>query len=151
MTPSGGFSGWLPDWLSSGLFPGRESGLLALFLSSFLSATLLPGSSELVLLALLAAHPEQWPAALLLATLGNTLGGMSTYLLARLLPARADLSRQHWVRHHGPPVLLLSWLPVVGDGLCAAAGWLRLNPLSSLLWMSGGKFLRYGVLTLPFL
>lgn len=65
-----------------------EAGLAGLFLASFLASTLLPGGSELVLLALLAAHPEQaWPA-LLLATLGNTLGGMSTYALGRLLPQR---------------------------------------------------------------
>jgi membrane protein YqaA with SNARE-associated domain len=129
--------------------PGPEAGLFALFLASFLSATLLPGGSELVLAGMLALHPEQLGAALVLATAGNTLGGMSTYLLARLLPQRADTSRRAWLRR-GPAILLLSWAPLVGDALCAGAGWLRLPWRACLLWMALGKGLRYAVIALPF-
>jgi len=127
------------------LDPGPEAGLAALFASSFLSATLLPGGSELVLAGVLALRPEQLVAALTLATLGNTLGGMSTWALARLLPGKADTGRLAWVRHHGAPILLLSWVPVIGDALCAAAGWLRLAWLPCLLWMAAGKLLRYAL------
>ncbi len=130
--------------------PGPQAGLAALFLSSFLSATLLPGSSELVLAGVLSLHPEQVGAALALATTGNTLGGMSTYLLARLLPERAEASRRDWVRRGGPPILLLSWAPVVGDALCAAAGWLRLPWPACLAWMAIGKLLRYAIVALTF-
>jgi len=130
--------------------PGPDAGLFALFLASFLSATLLPGGSELVLAGMLALHPEQLGAALAVATVGNTLGGMSTYLLARLLPQRADTSRQGWVLRRGPPILLLSWAPLVGDALCAGAGWLRLPWRACLLWMALGKGLRYGAVALPF-
>ncbi|AYH45816.1 DedA family protein [Azoarcus sp. DN11] len=126
--------------------PGPDAGLAALFLSSFLSATLLPGGSELVLAGVLKLRPEQLAPALALATLGNTLGGMSTWGLARLLPQRADTTRLDWVRRHGAPVLLLSWAPVVGDALCAAAGWLRLAWLPCLLWMGLGKLLRYALI-----
>ena len=63
-----------------------EAGLAGLFLASFLSATLLPGGSEAVLFAVIRLHPEQTLPALLLATLGNTLGGMVTYYMGRLLP-----------------------------------------------------------------
>jgi len=136
-------------------FPGfeltSEIGLTGLFLSSFLSATLLPGSSEVFFLVLLTQLPEQWPAAVITATAGNTLGGMSTYLLARLLPQRADVSRLAWVRRYGAVTLLLSWAPVIGDALCAAAGWLRLRWRRCLLWMTLGKGLRYAVLALPFI
>lgn len=127
------------------LDPGPEGGLLALFASSFLSATLLPGGSELVLAGILKLRPEQLAIALALATLGNTLGGMSTWALARLLPAKADISHLAWVRRHGAPVLLLSWAPLVGDALCAAAGWLRLAWLPCLIWMATGKLLRYAL------
>lgn len=128
-------------------------GLFGLFISSFLAATLLPGGSEVVFVALLLAHPEQTGVALALATLGNTLGGMTTYGMARLIPAKVgadDTARTppgaryiEPLRRHGAPVLLLAWAPVVGDALCAAAGWLRLPWLSCLLWMALGKGVRY--------
>jgi membrane protein YqaA with SNARE-associated domain len=127
--------------------PSPEAGLLGLFFSSFLSATLLPGSSEAVLFALLRLHPEQVAMAWFLATLGNTLGGMTTYWMARAIPQNGlgRLSPQHLasVRRWGSISLLLSWAPLVGDGLCVAAGWLRLRWLPCLLCMALGKGLRY--------
>lgn len=128
------------------LDPGPDAGLAALFISSFLSATLLPGGSEIVLGGVLSLRPEQLIAALALATAGNTLGGMSTWWLARQLPEKADGSRIEWVRRHGAPVLFLAWAPIIGDALCGAAGWLRLPWLPCLLWMAAGKLLRYGVI-----
>ncbi len=130
-----------------------EAGLAGLFLASFLSATLLPGGSEAVLFAVLRLHPEQMLPALVLATLGNTLGGMVTYAMGRLLPqhlapeklSAAVSTRTALARRHGPPVLLLAWAPVIGDALCAAAGWLRLPPLACTLWMAAGKAARYAV------
>jgi membrane protein YqaA with SNARE-associated domain len=120
-----------------------EAGLLGLFLSSFLAATLLPGGSEAVLFALLKLHPEQAVPALALATLGNTLGGMTTYGMARLLPERKLPEKSAVVARHGAPILILAWAPIVGDALCAAAGWLRLPWLPCVLWMALGKGLRY--------
>ena len=122
-----------------------EAGLAGLFLASFLSATLLPGGSEAVLFAVVALHPEQMLPALVLATLGNTLGGMVTYYMGRLLPQHLAPEKSALARRHGPPVLLLAWTPVVGDALCAAAGWLRLNWLQCALWMLLGKLARYVV------
>lgn len=126
--------------------PGPEAGLAALFTSSFLAATLLPGGSEFVLAGVLALRPEQLVAALALATLGNTLGGLSTLGLARLLPQQANTAQLAWVRARGAPILLLSWAPIIGDALCAAAGWLRLPWLHCLLWMAIGKLLRYALI-----
>lgn len=119
-------------------------GLGALFLSSFLAATLLPGGSEFVFAGVLASGAATlWPA-LVVATLGNTLGGSSSYLVGRLVPDRKLGGRAlEWMRRWGAPVLLLSWVPVVGDALCVAAGWLRLPILWSLLFMAMGKFARY--------
>jgi membrane protein YqaA with SNARE-associated domain len=122
-----------------------EAGLLGLFLSSFLAATLLPGGSEVVLFALVRLHPEQATTALILATIGNTLGGMTTYGMARLLPQAKLPERSAVATRHGAPILILAWAPIVGDALCAAAGWLRLPWLQCALWMALGKGLRYGV------
>lgn len=123
-----------------------EASLTGLFVASFLAATVLPGGSEAVLLAVLLAHPELAPTALGLATLGNTLGGMTTYALGRALPDRTRPEKSALVGRHGAPILLLSWVPLIGDALCAAAGWLRVPWLSSLLWMATGKAARYGVI-----
>ncbi|HWH47101.1 MAG TPA: YqaA family protein [Burkholderiales bacterium] len=122
-------------------------GLGALFLSSFLAATLLPGGSEVVFAAVLASGTATvWPA-LAVATFGNTLGGMSSYLVGRLIPDRKiGANTMEWVRRRGAPVLLLSWVPVIGDALCVAAGWLRLNPWWSVLFIALGKFGRYCVI-----
>lgn len=121
-------------------------GLGGLFLSSFLSATLLPGNSEIVLLAVLHEAPSlKWPAVAV-ATLGNALGGMSSYLIGRLLPQPAEGRALTWLRRYGPAALLLSWVPVVGDGLCVASGWLRHNALAAAAFIALGKAARYWAL-----
>lgn len=127
-----------------------EASLAGLLVASFLAATLLPGGSEAVFLAVVLGHPEQSAAALFLATLGNTAGGMTTYALGRWLPGKVGAGEAAravvWLRRHGAPLLLFAWAPLVGDVLCGAAGWLRLHWLPSLLWMAIGKGARYAVL-----
>lgn len=126
----------------------ETSGLVGLFASSFLAATLLPGGSELVFAGLLMSGTATlWPA-LGVATLGNTLGGLSSYLVGRFIPERkAEPVRMlEWVRRHGAPILLLSWVPLIGDALCVAAGWLRLNAWWAVLFIAAGKFVRYYVI-----
>jgi len=121
--------------------------LWALFASAFVSSTILPGNSEIVLVAVLKAGGANPVAAVAVATLGNTLGGMTTYGIGRLLPSRIPEGKAiARVRRFGVAALLLSWLPVVGDALCAAAGWLRLNWAACALVMAAGKAARYAVL-----
>ena len=120
--------------------------LIALFASSFLAATLLPGGSEAVLFGVLRLDPQQYWPALAVATLGNTLGGMSSYLIGRSVPQRAEIKGLDWIKRHGSPALLLAWVPILGDPLCVAAGWLRVNPWLSALFMAVGKFARYLVI-----
>ena len=120
-----------------------EFSLGALFLSSFLAATLLPGGSEAVLFGVLKLDAGLlWPA-LSLATLGNTLGGLSSYLLGRILPQREPTRSLEWLRRYGAAALLLAWAPLIGDALCVAAGWLRLNALWVTVFMALGKLGRY--------
>ena len=119
-----------------------EGGLAGVFLAGFLAATVVPFSSEAVLFGYLRLHPEMAAPAVALATLGNTAGGMTTYLLGRLVP-RKEFPHLELVRKHGAPVLLFAWLPIVGDALCAAAGWLRVHWLAALGCMAAGRFARY--------
>ena len=121
-------------------------GLWGLFASSFLSATLLPGNSEIVLVALLQQAPHlAWPAVAV-ATAGNTLGGFTSYLLGRFLPKPIPHRALDWLARYGPVALLLSWVPVIGDGLCVASGWLRQNVAAATLFIALGKFARYWAL-----
>ena len=117
--------------------------LWALFASSFLAATLLPGGSEFVFAGILNAKPHLYWPALAVATVGNTLGGMSSYLIGRVIPQRTELKGLKWVQSYGSSVLLAAWVPILGDPLCVAAGWLRINPWLSTLFMTIGKFARY--------
>jgi membrane protein YqaA with SNARE-associated domain len=120
--------------------------LWGLFVSSLLAATLLPGGSEAVLYSVLKLHPELFWPALLVGTLGNTLGGMVSFGMGWLLPQTQQLKHVEKVRKHGTPALLFAWAPLIGDALCLAAGWLRLNPWHAALFMLLGKFARYFVL-----
>jgi len=131
------------------------AGLWLLFSSSFLSSTLLPGGSEAILVY--AAHEAFAPDALLwlIATVGNTLGGMTGWLIGwwiqKRYPARALVKPSHQQAMHrlsryGSPILLLSWLHIIGDPLCLAAGWAGIRPLPALLFIALGKGLRYALL-----
>ncbi len=126
-----------------------EAGLGGLFLASFLAATVLPGGSEPLLWGFLHLYPaEMWPA-LALASLGNTAGGMTSWWCGRYLPRwqrLENLPHRERMARWGSPALLLSWLPLVGDALCVAAGWLRLHWLPCCLFMAVGKFARYWLL-----
>lgn len=123
-----------------------DTSLGALFTSSFLAATLLPGGSELALVAVLKMHPGQYWLALSVATLGNTLGGLSSYFIGRVIPQKENLRGLPALKKFGSPALLLSWVPFIGDPLCVAAGWLRFNVLLAALFIALGKFARYWVI-----
>ena len=116
--------------------------LAALFAASFVAATLFPLPSEAALFAYLQVHPESKALAVSVATVGNTAGGMTSYLLGRVIP-RKELKHAKTVQRHGAPVLLLAWLPLVGDALCVAAGWLRVNWALALGFMAAGRLARY--------
>lgn len=132
------------------LSPG--GGLAAVFAASFLAATVVPFASEAVLFGYLKLHPDHAAAAIALATFGNTAGGMTTYFIGRLLPARTqarfDPRALAMIRRYGSPLTFFAWLPVLGDALCAAAGWLRINWLAALGFMAAGRFARYLVIAL---
>ena len=118
--------------------------LLALFGASFVAATLFPLPSEAALFAYLRAYPEHAVLAVAVATAGNTLGGMTTYLIGRLVPNREIDGRTVRLLHRwGAPATFFAWLPIVGDALAAGAGWLRVNGLAVAAFMAAGRLSRY--------
>jgi membrane protein YqaA with SNARE-associated domain len=118
--------------------------LATLFATSFVAATLIPLPSEAALFAYVHVRPQETALAVAVATVGNTAGGMTSYLIGRLLPSkRIDARAIERVRRYGAPITALTWLPVVGDALCVAAGWLRMNALAVLAFMTAGRLARY--------
>jgi membrane protein YqaA with SNARE-associated domain len=122
--------------------------LWALAVSAFTSATILPGTSEAALSAFVLAHPSAAWRGFIVATLANTAGSLSSYLLGRLIPpakleAKISKTLRDFAQKYGFWSLALAWVPVVGDALCLAAGALRLNPWLSALALLAGKALRY--------
>ena len=132
-------------WLSA--LPA-DYGLSGVALSAFLSSTVLPGTSEAAAAAWQLAHPEDFWLTLTVAGVANTAGAMTTYLLGRLFPQKKapDQGALSRLRRWGVPALLLTWVPMIGDALSAAAGWLRIPVLQATLYTAAGKFLRYAAL-----
>ncbi len=136
-------------------FVTEGGGLLGLAISAFLSSTLLPGGSEALLLWLVHQGNHSRLALLAVASIANTAGGFLTYWMGRWAEKGVERIRHRpppsntfidYVRRWGYPVLFLSWVPLVGDGLCLAAGWLQLRWIPCLLIIFVGKALRYGLL-----
>lgn len=134
-----------------------ELGYFGLFLASFLAATILPLSSEVVLTLLLLTGLN--PTALVVvATTGNVLGALLNYVIGsrggtlllkkvfEIPPATLERSLQTF-KKYGILSLLFAWVPVIGDPLTMIAGTLKINISLFLLLVTTGKLLRYIIIT----
>lgn len=130
--------------------------LWGLFASSFIASTLFPGGSEALLAWLVSQQQISVYLLLAVAITGNSLGGIVTLIMgriiARLYPAKKlesarQLKAQQWLMNKGSVVLLLSWLPLIGDPLCLLAGWLKLNLYACIVFLVIGKAVRYLFIT----
>lgn len=130
-----------------------EWGYIGLFIASFLAATILPFSSEVVFSALVLAGMDKW-GCVAAATLGNWLGGMSCYWLGMqgriewiekyLKVSEAKLNRfQSWLNKRGSWTSFFAFLPGIGDIIAVALGYMRTNVYLVAFWMFLGKFIRY--------
>jgi membrane protein YqaA with SNARE-associated domain len=126
-------------------------GLTSVFIVSFVSATLVPMGSEPAVFAVVKANEDMFWPAILVGTIGNTLGGVVDYLIG--YQAKRTFARErktiwfHWLERYGAKTMLLSWLPGIGDPLCTLAGWLHLPFWRSVFYMAIGKFGRYLTMT----
>ncbi len=144
---------WIPHLLQ--LFSLPEVGLSTVFVVAMVSATLLPMGSEPAVFALVKLNPDLFWPAVLVATAGNTLGGAITYgmglgahtAIDRTRHRRTELHALDWLERFGPRACLLAWLPLVGDPLCAVAGWLKMPFWPCLAYMAMGKLARYITMT----
>jgi membrane protein YqaA with SNARE-associated domain len=129
----------------------------ALFISAFLAATVLPVSSEAVLAGLVVSGRGDPVLLLAVATIGNTLGSVVTWILGRGIdtlrnrrwfPVTPDRYEQacRTFRRFGEWTLLFAWLPVVGDALTLAAGAARMNLGVFVALVAIGKAARYAVI-----
>lgn len=148
----------MPQWIELLLeaLALPKFGLTTVFLIATLSATLLPLGSEFAVFGLLKLNPELFWPTMVVATAGNTLGGAISFWMG--LGAEAayertqrrkpgELKAMRWLRRFGPKACFFAFLPVVGDPLCALAGWMRLPFWPCILWQAVGKFLRYVIYT----
>jgi membrane protein YqaA with SNARE-associated domain len=128
-----------------------QHGLTSVFLISFASATLLPIGSEPAVFGYIKLNPDAFWLTIAIATVGNTLGGVVDYGLGRgakyAIAEHKGTRYFGWLERFGPPVLLLAWLPAIGDPLCTLAGWLKLKFWPCVVYMAIGKFLRYVTMT----
>ena len=147
----------MADWINQLLqmLALPQYGLSTVFVVSFVSATLLPLGSEPVVFGLVKLNPELFWPAILVATVGNTLGGAFDWWLGYGAHKAVDKYKRQsthlkalaWLERFGPKACLLAWLPGVGDPLCAVAGWLKFPFWPCVLYMAIGKFLRYLTMT----
>jgi membrane protein YqaA with SNARE-associated domain len=148
----------MPTWIEHllTLLSLPQYSLSTVFLVSFLSATLIPLGSEPVVYGVVHIHPHLFWPVVLVATAGNTLGGAVSWGMGfgahKAVDAYRHTSTQHtralaWLEKLGPKACLLSWLPGIGDPLCAVAGWLKLPFWPCVVYMAIGKFARYVTMT----
>ena len=127
--------------------------LWGVFASAFAAATILPLASEVPLALLVRRDGELfWPVTV--ATLGNFLGACTTYALARAAASRVQAHAEQrpsgralaWFQRYGAPSLLLSWVPLAGDGLVVLAGAARIPFATFSTWTIIGKGARYAAI-----
>jgi len=145
---------WFESLLAALALP--KYGLLTVFIVSLVSATLLPLGSEPAVIGLVYLNPSLFWPTIAVATLGNTIGGAISWwtgYAAELVYEKVATRKAHerkaieWLERWGPRACLLSWLPVIGDPICALAGWLRLAFWPCVVYMAIGKFVRYALYT----
>lgn len=144
---------WIQSLLTALALP--EFGLSTVFIVSLISATLLPLGSEPAVFGLVKLNPDLFWAAVCVATVGNTIGGAISWwmgfgaevLYERLQHKRFENRAIAWLNRFGPKACLLSWLPGVGDPLCAVAGLLKMPFWPCVAYMAVGKFARYVTMT----
>jgi len=135
--------------------------LIYLFFIAAISATLFPLNSEIALRSFLALKVHHPIILLLVATAGNSLGATLNWYLGRHalhyqnkswfpFKPRSLLHAQSWFNRHGKWVLLLSWLPIIGDALTFIAGTLKVKFICFIILCSIGKAARYSFIVLAF-
>lgn len=129
-----------------------------MFIAAFLAGSILPFSSEAVMIALLAIGVDPW-VLLFTAALGNTLGGITCYCIGRMaspewLQRTFRIKDKHMQQAHalvsrwGALMGLFCWIPILGDAILVTLGIMRSNPITTNLMMVIGRTTRYAIVLL---
>tara|TARA_A100001011_G_scaffold103206_1_gene108968 strand:+ start:5178 stop:5630 length:453 start_codon:yes stop_codon:yes gene_type:complete len=135
----------------------QELGYLGLFISSFLSATLIPLSPEIVL-SVLIAKGFSIPISIFIATMGNWFGSILTYYIGKIgdwkkiekyFKIKRDkvLNLKYKIDKYGSFIAFFSWMPFLGDLLALSLGFFKVNFLKVVIWMLIGKTIRFIVVS----
>ncbi len=135
-------------------------GYWGLFLGSFLASTVLPFSSDALLIASLVSGGDVY-IVVTVATLGNFLGGLTTYYVGYLgrwewierylRVSHEQLERQSkYIQKYGALIALMSWVPILGDVVTVALGFYRVNFITSSIYMFIGRAARFIIWALIF-
>ncbi|MFI3283437.1 MAG: YqaA family protein [Rikenellaceae bacterium] len=130
-----------------------EWGYFGLFIGAFIAATIIPFSSDVMLVALLAAGGDP-VIAIISATLGNWFGGLTSYYVGYLgrwewiekyLRVKREIleGQSSSVQRYGALLALMTWVPIVGDVMAVALGFYRVKPTITAIYMLIGKCLRF--------
>ena len=132
-----------------------EWGYIGLFIGTFLAATIIPFSSEFLIIGVLVAGANP-VASFFVATIGNWLGGLTSYWLGYvgkwewiekwLRVSREKLERQkHKIERYGAMIAFMSWAPFVGDVFAIGLGFYRIKFVKAALFMLFGKAVRFAL------
>ena len=141
---------WLLDW-----------GYFGLFIGSFLAATIIPFSSDILMVGMLVAGADPL-TCVIVATLGNWLGGLTSYGIGWIgkwewiekwfkIKEEKLIRQKKYIDRYGVWLAFFTWLPFIGDLLAIALGFYKINPFISGLCMLIGRFIRFLVWTLLYL
>ena len=130
-----------------------DLGYWGLFIGSFLASTVIPFSADLLLIGLLALGGNIW-LCLAIATVGNWLGGLTSYWIGwigkwewierwlKVTPVQLEKQKKR-IDKFGSLLAFFAWLPIVGDLFAIALGFYKINPKLSALYMFIGRSLRF--------
>lgn len=136
-------------------------GYIGLFIGSFVAATVVPFSSDVLLIGMLAAGGKVW-LCVIVATLGNWIGGLTSFWLGwlgkwewieRYMRVKHEtlIKQKSKVQRYGAALALLTWLPIVGDVFALALGFYRVNFRKAAILMLIGKGARFVMWALLFI
>jgi membrane protein YqaA with SNARE-associated domain len=140
------------EWVQAHLVAGTP--VWAMLGLTFLAATVIPLGAEVAVVAIVRLRPELYWPAILVAAAGHTLACMVGFGLGYLAHGawskrtgeRFGPRYEPILRRYGPPAMLLTAVPGVGDPFGVVAGWFRLPPVASTAWCAVGKLMRFCVL-----
>jgi len=131
----------------------QDYGFIGLFIGSFLAATVIPFSSDMLLVGMLLAGVDPI-LSFFSATIGNWLGGLTSYYIGHIgkwdwiekwfkIKEESMLKQKHWIDKYGSLIAFFSWMPFVGDFLAVGLGFYRVNFTKCAIYMLVGKAVRF--------